>query len=458
MTVVGVQIVFDPRIVYPIATAQLLRAYSSTSVTLHEIAGRQGSDSNLKLHSMTQIDPDRLLSTLEALRHFGREGTGVHRTALTPEDLQARLWLRTRLADIGYHASIDRFGTVLGRAPGDAPTILIGSHTDTVPHGGWLDGALGVCYGLEIATARTEQLGLNSARVDVVSFQDEEGTFVSFLGSRGFIGEITDPAPLADRQALDGRRLGDALAADAIREQPILQIDVARTVAFLEAHIEQGPRLETKSLPIGVVTAIVGIRRLRIVVEGRADHAGTTPLELRRDAGAAALRLAVALLDLFQAAAGSETVWNIGHIAFQPGALNVVPAEATFTLEFRDVQESRLDSLEADVRALVGDHSRVSALPITINQSARIPATLMTTRIVDAFEGAAHDLGVGSTRLASGAGHDAMMLARRVPTGMLFVPSIAGRSHDVSENTDAADIVTGAQVMARTVDRLFGSL
>jgi len=407
---------------------------------------------------MTQIDPNRLLSTLETLRHFGREGTGVHRPALTPEDLEARQWLRTRLADIGYHASIDRFGTVLGRAPGDAPTILIGSHTDTVPHGGWLDGALGVCYGLEIATARTEALGVDAARVDVVSFQDEEGTFVPFLGSRGFIGEITEPASLADKQALDGRRLGDALAVEAIREQPILQIDVARTIAFLEAHIEQGPRLENKRLPIGLVTAIVGIRRFRIVVEGRADHAGTTPLELRRDAGAAALRLAVALLDLFQAAGGSETVWNIGYIAFQPGALNVVPAKAAFTLEFRDVQESRLDSLEAELRALVGEHSRVSALPITINQTAQVPATLMTTSIVDAFEGAAHDLSVGSMRLSSGAGHDAMMLARRVATGMLFVPSIAGRSHDVSENTHAADIITGAQVMARTVDRLLGTL
>jgi beta-ureidopropionase / N-carbamoyl-L-amino-acid hydrolase len=407
---------------------------------------------------VTQIDPNRLLSTLETLRRFGREGTGVHRPALTPEDLEARQWLRTRLADIGYHASIDRFGTVLGRAPGDAPTIVIGSHTDTVPHGGWLDGALGVCYGLEIAIARTEALGLEASRVDVVSFQDEEGTFVPFLGSRGFIGEITDPASLADKQALDGRRLGDALAVDAIREQPILHIDVARTIAFLEAHIEQGPRLESTRLPIGVVTAIVGIRRFRIVVEGRADHAGTTPLELRRDAGAAALRLAVALLDLLQATGGSETVWNIGHIAFQPGALNVVPAEAAFTLEFRDVQESRLDSLEADLRALVREHSRASTLPIAIDEAAQIPATLMTPSIVDAFEGAANDLGVGSMRLSSGAGHDAMILARRVPTGMLFVPSIAGRSHDVSENTHAADIVTGAQVMAQTVDRLLGTL
>jgi N-carbamoyl-L-amino-acid hydrolase len=406
---------------------------------------------------MTQINADRLLSTLETLRNFGRDGTGVHRPALTAADLEARLWLRGQLAGIGYDASIDRFGTVWGRAPGEVPVILIGSHTDTVPHGGWLDGALGVGYALEIATARAQALGANAARVDVVSFQDEEGTFVPLLGSRGFIGEITDPAPLAEQQALDGRRLGDALAAAAIREQPIARLDARRTLAFLEAHIEQGPRLEAKGLPIGIVTAIAGIRRFRLGIEGRADHAGTTPLDLRRDAGAAALRLAVAMLDRLQAERGPDTVWNIGHVAFQPGAANVVPAEAAFMLEFRDVQEKLLDQLEAQVRSLAADHSRASGLPITVDPTALIPATPLTASIADAFEAAAQDLGVGAMRLSSGAGHDAMVLARRIPTGMLFVPSIAGRSHDVSEDTSAADIVAGARVMARAVDRLLGT-
>jgi beta-ureidopropionase / N-carbamoyl-L-amino-acid hydrolase len=406
---------------------------------------------------MTQINADRLLSTLATLRNFGREGTGVHRPALSQADLDARLWLRAQLAGIGYDASIDRFGTVHGRAPGDAPVILIGSHTDTVPHGGWLDGALGVGYALEIATARAEALGANAARLDVVSFQDEEGTFVPFLGSLGFIGEIDDPASLADKQALDGRRLGDALAADAIRGQPLARLDAGRTLAFLEAHIEQGPRLEAKGLPIGIVTAIVGIRRFRIVVEGRADHAGTTPLELRRDAGAAALRLAVAMLDRLAAARGPDTVWNIGHIAFQPGAANVVPAQAAFMLEFRDVQESLLESLETEMRALAAAHSRASGLPIAVHPTALIPAAPMTASIADALEAAAKDLGLGAMRLSSGAGHDAMVMARRIPAGMLFVPSIAGRSHDVSEDTRAADIVAGAQVMARAVDRLLAT-
>jgi beta-ureidopropionase / N-carbamoyl-L-amino-acid hydrolase len=406
---------------------------------------------------MTQINADRLLSALETLRNFGRDGTGVHRPALTPADLEARLWLRAQLAGIGYASTIDRFGTVYGRAPSDTSVILIGSHTDTVPHGGWLDGALGVTYGLEIATARVEAFGASAARVDVVSFQDEEGTFVPFLGSLGFIGEITDPAPLAEKRSLDGRCMRDALAADAISGQPMARLDAARILAFLEAHIEQGPRLEAKGLPIGIVTAIVGIRRFRIVVEGRADHAGTTPLELRKDAGAAGLRLAVALLDRFQALRGPNTVWNIGHVAFEPGAANVVPAVARFMLEFRDVQESLLDSLEAEARALVAAHSRASGLPINIDPTALIPATPLTTGILETLEAAANDLGVGAMRLSSGAGHDAMVLARRVPAGMLFVPSIAGRSHDVSENTRVADIVTGAQVMARAVDRLLGT-
>jgi N-carbamoyl-L-amino-acid hydrolase len=286
---------------------------------------------------MVEINPERLLATLEALRNIGRCGTGVHRPALTPADLEARLWLRGRLADLGFDARLDRFGTVLGRAPGDAPALLIGSHTDTVPHGGWLDGALGVACALEIAAVRAEALGAAAARVDVVSFQDEEGTFVPFLGSRAFTGEITDAEPLAEAKALDGRRLGEALAAEPIRAQPILRLDPNRTLAFLEVHIEQGPQLEACRLPIGIVTAIVGIRRFRIAIEGRADHAGTTPMGLRRDAGAAALRLAVAILDRLNIERSPDAVWNIGNVAVRPGGGDVVAAAGEFVLEKRVV-------------------------------------------------------------------------------------------------------------------------
>jgi N-carbamoyl-L-amino-acid hydrolase len=403
---------------------------------------------------MIQINPERLLATLEALRNIGRCGTGVHRPALTPADLEARLWLRARLAELGFDARLDRFGTVLGRAPGDAPAILIGSHTDTVPQGGWLDGALGVAYALEIATARAEALGAPAARIDVVSFQDEEGTFVPLLGSQAFIGAITEAEQFADAQALDGRRLGEALAVEPIRAQPILRLDTSRTLAFLEAHIEQGPRLEAQNLPVGIVTAIVAIRRLHFAIEGRADHAGTTPMGLRRDAGAAALRLAVAILDRLNAGRGPDTVWNIGHIALRPGAANVVPAAGEFIVEVRDVEEKLLDMLEAAIRERAAADAVATGLPITVERTTAIPATLMTPRLADAFAASAAAMGAGSMRLSSGAGHDAMMLARRVPAAMLFVPSIGGRSHHMSEDTRAEDIITGAQVMAGAVDLL----
>jgi beta-ureidopropionase / N-carbamoyl-L-amino-acid hydrolase len=406
---------------------------------------------------MIEINPERLLATLEALRNIGRCGTGVHRPALTPADLEARLWLHARLAELGFDARLDRFGTVLGRTPGDAPAILIGSHTDTVPQGGWLDGALGVAYALEIATARAEALGTTAARVDVVSFQDEEGTFVPLLGSRAFIGEITEVELFAEAQALDGRRLGEALAAEPIRAQPILRLDTSRTLAFLEAHIEQGPRLEAQNLPVGIVTAIVGIRRFHFAIEGRADHAGTTPMGLRRDAGAAALRLAVAILDRLNAGRGSDTVWNIGHVTLRPGAANVVPAAAEFIVEVRDVEEKLLDTLEAAIRERAAADAFATGLPITVERTAAIPATMMTPRLADAFALSAAAMGAGSMRLSSGAGHDAMMLARRVPAGMLFVPSIGGRSHHVSEDTRTEDIVTGAQVMAGAIDLLLAA-
>ena len=406
---------------------------------------------------MIEINPARLLATLEALRNIGRCGTGVHRPALTPADLEGRLWLRACLVKLGFDARVDRFGTVLGRAPGDAPAILIGSHTDTVPQGGWLDGALGVAYALEIATARVEALGANAARVDVISFQDEEGTFVPLLGSRAFIGDITEAEPFADAQALDGRRLGDALAVEPIRAQPILRLDTSRTLAFLEAHIEQGPRLEARNLPIGIVTAIVGIRRFRVAIEGRADHAGTTPMELRRDAGAAALRLAVTILDRLNAGRGPDTVWNIGYIAIRPGAANVVPDAAEFIIEIRDDEETLLDALETAIRECVAADAFATGLTMAVERTAAIPATSMTPGVVHAFETSAEAMGAGSMRLASGAGHDAMMLARRVPAGMLFVPSIGGRSHHVSEDTRAEDIITGAQVMAGAVDLLLSS-
>ena len=336
-------------------------------------------------------------------------------------------------------------------------TILIGSHTDTVPNGGWLDGALGVAYGLEIATAHTEAYGPEKARIDVISFQDEEGTFVPCLGSRAFVGDIVHESSVADYRSLGGRRLDAELARDDLALRPILRMEPGRNIAFLEAHIEQGPRLDESGLSIGLVRAIVGIRHFRITITGRADHAGTTPMSRRQDAGAAMFRVASQILDRLADQAGADTVWNIGHAVLSPGAVNVVPEFAEITLEVRDTSDARLDALEASIRVLTKGAEARLGMPLQISRVTAIPPTPMAAEVVDAFDRATRALNVPALPMHSGAGHDAMILASHLPTAMLFVPSIGGRSHSAAEDTRKEDIVTGCRVMSAAAEYLLAA-
>jgi N-carbamoyl-L-amino-acid hydrolase len=400
---------------------------------------------------VTQINGDRLLSDLRELATIGKFQTGVDRVAFSAAEIEARRWLMAKLQAGSLDASMDKFGNVLGRYPNVATAVLIGSHTDTVPKGGWLDGALGVIYGLEIARSAIEAGERLSTGIDVVSFQDEEGTFLPFLGSRSFCGDLND-AEVAQCRSRDGLPLTQALQAVAY-EGPPLRLDAARHLCFLEAHIEQGPRLEAAGRHIGIVTAIVGIRRFRIRVRGRADHAGTTPMAARSDAGAELIKLAAWVGDEFPRLAGSDTVWNIGHIEFRPGTANVVPAEAELLLEFRDTREDKLDVIESRlVERVSAPHNR--SCKIEAEQLVRIPPTAMANDLRELIASAAAGTGERALLMPSGAGHDAMVLARFIPAAMMFVPSIGGRSHDITENTSDADIVHGCEVLAAAVSEL----
>jgi N-carbamoyl-L-amino-acid hydrolase len=402
---------------------------------------------------MITINGPRLLDDLRALAAFGRYETGVDRVAFSPADLAARRWLTERFAAAGLKAHLDGFGTVYGTMPEVGKTLLIGSHSDTVPKGGWLDGSLGVIYALEIARAfREAGLSQRGIGIDVVSFQDEEGTYLACLGSRAFCGDL-DAAAIAAARGKDGRPLTEAMAAGKLAGEPVRR-DPARHLAFLEAHIEQGPRLEAAGRSIGVVEAIVGIRRLWLQSAGQADHAGTTPMPMRRDAGEPLLRFAAWVLHRFAAVAGPQTVWNIGSLALEPGAANVVPARGSLSFEFRDPDAARLDALEAEVLAAIADIRQGCRARLDAAVTTRIAPVAMDARIVGALAAAARELGHDPLMLASGAGHDAMILARHMPSGMLFVPSIGGRSHDVSEDTREEDIVAGCAVLARTAARL----
>jgi beta-ureidopropionase / N-carbamoyl-L-amino-acid hydrolase len=397
---------------------------------------------------MISINGDRLISDLRELAKIGAFQTGVDRVAFSGVDIQARRWLVAKLKQAGLDGSMDRAGNVLGRDPNAAKAILVGSHTDTVPKGGWLDGALGVIYALETARSVLESGEASAVGVDVISFQDEEGTFLSCFGSRTFCGDIA-AAEVAVAKSKDGTPLLKALDGVA-DEVPLHRIDRARHLCFLEAHIEQGPRLEGAGRRIAVVTGLVGIRRFRIRAFGRADHAGTTPMAMRRDAGAILIDFAAWVAQEFPKHAGPDTVWNIGSIAFQPGAANVVPSQSELVLEFRDTQSELLDLLESLVSGRV--HG-MNGRPVSVEAEAisRIPPTAMTAGLGAIIADAASSVGEAAMHIPSGAGHDAMFVARVIPAAMMFVPSIGGRSHDISENTSDTDIVFGCRVFAEAV-------
>jgi N-carbamoyl-L-amino-acid hydrolase len=389
--------------------------------------------------TMPQIDADRLLRDLHALREIGKYKTGVHRPTFSPEDIQSRHWLAARLSDAGLRAEIDGIGNVIGSAGTGGRRLLIGSHLETQPRAGWLDGAMGVIYGLE--AARTLGGG-----IDVAAWADEEGHYGSFIGSRSFCGLLSEAEIDTCKNREDGSSLRSALARAGFADRPRLLVDPARYVGYLEAHIEQGAELEDSGGRIGIVTAIVGSHRFRLVFEGVQNHAGTTRMAVRKDAGVALVRLANAIYDRFPAIAGPRTVWTTGAITLDPGAPSVVPGRAEMLFQFRDTDPAMLARLEDELEVLVEEANR-GPCRVTIADRGRSTPRAMDAGFQDALERAAERHAAGlHRRMPSGAGHDAQILAERMPAGMLFVPSIGGISHHYAEDTKEADLVLGCQV------------
>ncbi|TAK88299.1 MAG: Zn-dependent hydrolase [Betaproteobacteria bacterium] len=401
---------------------------------------------------MTRINGRRLIADLRRLAEFGKAGTGVNRVSFSGADIESRVWLRERFQAAGLDAAIDAVGNVRGVSAQAARAVVIGSHTDTVPMGGWLDGAMGVLYGLEIARSRIESGRQGQLGVDVVSFQDEEGTFLPCLGSRSFCGELTQ-ADIAKPKSQAGEPLVEALRRAAYGG-PAWRLDKGRHIAYLEAHIEQGPRLEAAKRRIGVVTGIVGIRRFRIIAKGQADHAGTTPMSMRKDAARPLFTFAYRVHADLPAMVGPDTVWNIGVITVRPGAANVVASEAELVVEFRDTSSEVLERIEARLLAWISELDSQGPARLEAHPIARIAPTLMAPDLEALIEAGAAENGTATLRMPSGAGHDAMVLGHHLPSAMLFIPSIGGRSHDVAEDSAEDDIVLGCEVLAAVVERL----
>jgi N-carbamoyl-L-amino-acid hydrolase len=399
--------------------------------------------------TLPAINPDRLMKDLRRLRQFGAQGNGVVRLALSPVDLEARHWLAERMTEAGLDAAIDGVGTVFGRSRKPGPALVIGSHSDTQPTGGWLDGAMGVIFGLEIARALGECPETSDLAVDVASWIDEEGTFAGYLGSRSFIGEPVE-ASLRTATNRAGERLEDVLQAAGLRNRPRAQLEPGRHVAYLEPHIEQGGRLEAAGQSIGVVTTIVGIREKRITFTGQRNHAGTTPMAIRRDAGAALIAFVHDLNQVFQRLADADTVWTIGRIELDPGSFSVVPGKAELLLQYRDAKADRLRAMDAALADLVRRVDSAGLVRVSL-EDADLPCEPvdMAAALQAHIAAAADAIAPGQwIRMPSGAGHDAQLIAEKLPSGMLFVPSIGGVSHDFTEDTAEDQIVLGCRVAA----------
>ncbi|HWM13106.1 MAG TPA: Zn-dependent hydrolase [Gaiellaceae bacterium] len=391
-----------------------------------------------------------LRADLEAAARIGAdERGGVSRFAWTPELAQANAWLMERLAELGLATELDPAGNVLGRwESGEGKAVLLGSHLDTVPNGGRFDGALGVLAALDVVR-RLRADGVEPRRpVWVASFNDEEGARfqTGMLGSRAFCGEC-------DLEDWGGRGVPEAMAEAG---QDFARLTDARCVeevgAYFELHIEQGPLLEERRKDLGVVTAITGILGFRARFLGEANHAGTTPMELRRDALAGAARAVLALRD--EARARDDMTANVGVISAEPGGFNVVPGAAELTIDVRSPSPERYAELEPFVRETLSAIAAEEGLGVELAETHRKPPVALDPDLQDALEAAAHEEGATTLRMPSGAGHDAMVLAHHVPAAMLFVPSRDGVSHSPEEFTSERQCQLGARVLARAVRRL----
>ena len=400
-----------------------------------------------------QTDGARVLTDLHALRAIGAYRTGVHKPTLSGPHVQSLAWLAAAMPAAGLTPVTDGIGNVIGTSAKPGPKLLAGSHLESQNFAGWLDGPLGVVYALE--AARVINNSAATGAVEVASWCDEEGHFGHLLGSRSFVGSVSEADIDAARDRTSGRPMREALGEAGLAGRPRLTVERGRHIGYLEAHIEQGDALESAGLKIGVVTGIVGIWQYRIVFTGEQNHAGTTRMVVRKDAGLALARFCVAIDEQFPKAAGPRTVWTTGRITLSPGAPSIIPGEAEMLFQIRDADVVVIDRLERLLRELAAEVTAKGPCGVAVEKLRTGAPAMMDERLQAAIEAASAEQAAGKcVRMPSSAGHDAQILATVMPAGMLFVPSIGGISHHWTENTSDEDIVTGARVFVAACARL----
>jgi N-carbamoyl-L-amino-acid hydrolase len=398
------------------------------------------------------VNSERLQRHLDELSRFGAnpEG-GVSRVAFSDADIAGRDYIRRLMQDAGLSVRTDTAGNIIGRREGrdpKLPAIMTGSHIDSVPKGGNFDGDVGVLSAIEVAQVLHERGIVLRHPLEIVSFTDEEGGLVGSLVMNGRLEpESLDIVSSSGKTIRDGIRAvgGDPERLDAARRNP------ADLLAFVELHIEQGGLLEESHTNIGVVEGIVGIRWWDVTVEGFANHAGTTPMNRRRDALLSAAEFALAVNRVATSLPGRQ-VATVGRIRAEPGAPNVIPGRVVMSLEIRDLDAAKMQQVYDAVHAEAERIAQARQTPFRFDElkvsSEPAPTDPRMRRIIS---DAAQSLGLTQKQMPSGAGHDAQDMTRLAPTGMIFVPSVGGISHSPKEYTRPEDVANGANVLLRTV-------
>jgi len=399
-----------------------------------------------------RVDGDRLMKRLDELAKRGaREDGGCNRLAFTDADKEGRDLVTSWMRDLGMKVSIDAIGNAVALRPGleDGPAVMVGSHIDTVRTGGRYDGNYGVLSGLEIVQT-LKDAGMTTRRpLAVAFFSNEEGSRVApdMMGSLVYVGGF-GLEKAHEAVTIDGKRVGDEL--DRIGYRGDAPIPGPVPYAYVELHIEQGPVLEAEGFRIGAVTGVQGISWTEVTVRGQSNHAGTTPMSYRHDAGYVAGEAAAFVRRLTKEMGGAQ-VGTVGAITLEPNLVNVVAQKAVFTVDLRNTEEKLLQSAEARLDEFLGEIADAEGVQISTRRLARFEPVDFDPRVISLVEETALSLGANVRRLPAGAGHDAQMLARVCPSGMIFTPSVKGLSHNPREHTDPADLELGANVLLQIV-------
>jgi allantoate deiminase len=402
------------------------------------------------------VEPAEMQYLVETLGAIGEQpGGGIVRHVYDPAWVAARKQVADWMRGAGLEVREDAVGNLFGRLSGDsARTVLTGSHIDTVRLGGRYDGALGVLSAFAAVKALKNSLGTPKKSLEVVALCEEEDSrfHCNFWGTRGMLGliEASEIGALEDE---NGVTIGQAMrevGLDPGRFREAVRDDLD---AFVELHIEQGRILFDEHLPLGIVDAITGLYRFRVTVEGRTDHAGTTPMDLRQDALQAATHMARAMTGVIEDAGRPAVITN-GWWDVQPGAWNIVPGLVNFSVDLRHPDENLKQRLAAQVRGRCDEIAREHGVSVAYEVVGDVLPMSMNADVKAEIQAAADELGVKWIPMISGAGHDSQVMATGVPTAMLFVPSVEGRSHSAAEYTSPEDAARGATVLAAALRRL----